>query len=93
MLVPDLPKMGIKKVDVADQALVRSNELYSSAMNDAQYDATPLANPSLSTMGRRILAQVDSMFELYAGSIAPLRTSTRGGPRRSGAVGERVQGA
>eukprot|EP00584_Thalassiosira_punctigera_P010848 CAMPEP_0172546148 /NCGR_PEP_ID=MMETSP1067-20121228/15959_1 /TAXON_ID=265564 ORGANISM="Thalassiosira punctigera, Strain Tpunct2005C2" /NCGR_SAMPLE_ID=MMETSP1067 /ASSEMBLY_ACC=CAM_ASM_000444 /LENGTH=524 /DNA_ID=CAMNT_0013333033 /DNA_START=58 /DNA_END=1632 /DNA_ORIENTATION=- len=65
MLAPDLRKMGIKKVGVAEQALVRSIELHSSAMNDAQYDDNPLTNPSPSAMGRTILAQADSMSEPY----------------------------
>lgn len=70
MIAPDLKKMGIAQLDVAEQALQQSIELHSSAMNDAQFEGghrggfDPL-NPTPQSLGRAILAQADAQYDPY----------------------------
>jgi len=67
MLAPDLQALGITKLDVAENAIVRSLELHNSAMNDAQYESAnnPLTNPDPAALGRTMLAQADAISDPY----------------------------
>lgn len=59
---PDLIKMGITEFDVAEQALIRSIELHSSAINDVQAGEMT-ANPA--DLGNRILQNMQSQYDPY----------------------------
>ncbi len=67
MLRPDLKKLGITKVGVAEQALVRSMELHNSQINDVhQADIiNPLVNTGPAALGQNLLAQAEVMSDPY----------------------------
>jgi hypothetical protein len=65
MLEPDLRSIGITEMGVAEQSLIRSLEIHSSVMNDAQYDvrSDPMGGPQ--AMGHAIMAQTQARYEPY----------------------------
>lgn len=70
MIAPDLRRMGIKKLDVAEQALQRSVELKESEMNDGLHATSAAANdclmnPSPRALGRTIFAHANALAEPY----------------------------
>lgn len=68
MLRDDLENMGIKQLDVADQALIRSFELYASAMNDVNRSSGHIErtmNAVPSALGHELLAHNQAMYEPY----------------------------
>lgn len=70
MLAPDLKKIGITNMRVAEPNLVRSLELHNSALNDAQYTQGMIegimqtgADPR--TLGEAVLAQSQALHDPY----------------------------
>ena len=66
MIEPDLRKMGIYECDVAERALIQSIELHNSAMNDAQYAASPESMfGGRAGLSQQILAQGNALENPY----------------------------